>query len=522
MPRIHRSNTASPVLHPPFQTGVIDIGAHTVRMDIYELNRSWQAEKFESLSRPFNLGADVFRNGFVGVENIAKLVELVESYCSKVREYGSATYRIVATSAVREAFNKELIVDRFREAGMDLEILEGTTEATLTYQAVREVLSANHATSLANAVMLIMGSGSLFVIGIVGGLMRFCEEMPSGTMRMNDSIGSSDQPLEQLREQLRSQRIIRRLDEAMHRRREFPVSLLIVGNPARKLAAMCGSPAKDETGCVSLNPRDFRKVLDDCENGSRKLMKKFTPDDAAELSAAAVIVRHFFESLPCKEILCPGMTTRGAVLRDWVRRCRMPGVDPFRSDLAAVCAAIGRKYDFDAGHAANVAAASSLIYLKLASFFSFPEHSGLILEAASYLHDIGRFIDARHHHKHSWYLISNIRLPGLTASEQRIAAAVVRYHGRTLPRESHPEYSALSADEKVAVLKLAAILRVADALDLKDSVEVPALKLSIRGRMLHLILDCSEPAARKYAIKTKGDLFEQVFGLELKLQNGES
>ena len=516
-----KNSVDSGELRPPFQTGVIDIGAHMVRMDVYELNRSWQPEKLESMSRPFNLGADVFRNGYVPAENIVKLLEAVEKYRKKIVEYGTSYYRVIATSAVREAFNKELIVDRFREAGMNLEILEGAAEATLSYLAVRDTLPEKMESSLDNAVMLIMGSGSLFVIGIVGKLMRFCEEMPTGTLRMNDTFGSSEPPSEQIRQLLKSQRILRRLSEGMQLDSKTPVSLVLVGNSARKLAALADRTPKNEKEWAELSAKELSHVLDDCENGSRRILKKFDPDEALELGGAAVIVRHFFNTLSCKSIFCPGMTTRGAVLRDWVRQLRFPGVDPFREDLAAVCASIGRKYDFDAVHAVNVAAVCSMIFNKLRPFHSFPEHTGLLLEAAAYLHDIGRFIDARRHQRHSWYLITHTKLPGLTASEQRIVAAAVRYHGKTLPRESHPEYASLSADEKVAVLKLAAILRVADALDLRSEEKLPEIKIVLRGRVLNIIADVPEFNSRRCDLKLKGGLFEHVFGLELKLLNGE-
>ncbi len=507
-------------LNPPLQTGVIDIGAHTVRLDIYEINRQWQLEKLESLSRPFNLGVDVFRNGFVAVENISKLVELVDQYRQKIMEYGSGNYRIIATSAVREAFNKELIADRFLEAGMNLEILEGATEATLSYQAVRDTIPRKFESALDNAVMLIMGSGSLFVIGIFDGLMRFCEELPTGTMRISDS-SSGGQVLEELRELLKSQRILRRLAEGMDLNPDRKLSLVIVGNAARKLAALSGDAPKSEKEWVLADIKKFSKLLDDDEESSRKSLKKFNPDEIAELNAASVIVRHFYSNLNCDRVFCSGMTTRGAVLRDWVRCCRSPEVEPFRADLAAVCGAIGRKYDFDEEHAANVASASALFFSKLRPYFSFPEHSGLLLEAASYLHDIGRFIGPRHHQRHSWYLITHTKLPGLTASEQRIVAATVRYHGRTMPRESHPEYAALAADEKVAVLKLAAILRVADALDLRCGNEPAAKKLLLRGRVLYLNTDIPEMNRRRYVLKGKSELFQHVFGLEIKIQNGD-
>ena len=137
------------------------------------------------------------------------------------------------------------------------------------------------------------------------------------------------------------------------------------------------------------------------------------------------------------------------------------------------------------------------------------------------MHDIGRFVDARHHQKHSWYLISNTQLPGVSKSEHRIIAAVSRYHGKSVPRENHPEYSALSADEKVAVLKLAAILRLADALDNRAEGVRMEIKPVIRGKVLRILTDSEISGARRYDVKLKGELFEQVFGLEIKVLENE-
>ena len=115
-----------------------------------------------------------------------------------------------------------------------------------------------------------------------------------------------------------------------------------------------------------------------------------------------------------------------------------------------------------------------------------------------------------------------LRERGSAQSSRRvIVAAAVRFHGKTLPRESHPEYAALSADEKVAVLKLAAILRVADALDLRSGEKFPEMKVVLRGRTLTLASDAPELNSRRSSLNVKGELFEQVFGLELKLLNGD-
>ena len=71
------------------------------------------------------------------------------------------------------------------------------------------------------------------------------------------------------------------------------------------------------------------------------------------------------------------------------------------------------------------------------------------------------------------------------------------------------------------MLKLAAILRVADALDLRSDDKMPEMKIVLRGRVLNIIADLPELNSRRYDLKLKGGLFEQVFGLEIKLLNGE-
>ena len=508
-------------LRPPFQTGVIDIGAHAVRLDIYEVDRQWKFELLETLSRPLNLGIDVFRNGFVSVDNMDKLIAIASDYLSKLNEYNAVVSRVIATSAIREAFNKELIIDRFRDCGMKLEILEGTNEATLTFLAVRDALSDKPVSEIADSLMLILGTGSLFVIGISGNRMRYCEEIPTGTLRTSDTSGSSIPPLEQLKEQLRSQHIMRRIEENFPASPDKNINLVIIGNSARKLASLAGYAPKNKTDFVEIPQKSLIKTLENCEVNPKKLFRDPAGEDGAEVLAAAVIVKHFFEQLPFKKVLCPGVTTRSAVIADWIRHFRTPDVEPFRHDLATVCSAIGKKYGFDAPHAASVAAASSRLFEKLRHYFSFPEHSALLLEAASYLHDIGRFVDTRQHHRHSWYLVSNTQLPGITASEHRIVAAMARYHGKTMPRETHAEYAALSQEERLAVLKLSAILRVADALDSRRNGELSDFKPVLRARTLKLVTNAVDINSEKYNLKQKGALFEQVFGLELKLENND-
>ncbi len=89
----------------------------------------------------------------------------------------------------------------------------------------------------------------------------------------------------------------------------------------------------------------------------------------------------------------------------------------------------------------------------------------LILFLAALLHEIGLYINVRSNHKHAMYLIRNSELFGLSRRDVLLVALVARYHRRSSPLPTHEGYANLDRTDRVAVSKLAAILRLAIALD---------------------------------------------------------
>ncbi|MDD3119154.1 MAG: HD domain-containing protein, partial [Victivallales bacterium] len=131
------------------------------------------------------------------------------------------------------------------------------------------------------------------------------------------------------------------------------------------------------------------------------------------------------------------------------------------------------------------------------------------------LHDIGSFIDARKHHKHSYYVIRNSQIPGISEKETDIIAAVARYHRKAPPRSSHPEYMNLDRNSKVVVATLAAILRVADALDHSHQFKFKNADFRIDGHQL--IISCRQQvdcSIERIFLEFKGSMFYRVMDLK--------
>src|SRR5262249_7622073 len=134
---------------------------------------------------------------------------------------------------------------------------------------------------------------------------------------------------------------------------------------------------------------------------------------------------------------------------------------------------VARRYGYDAPHSHHVARLATAIFDGTERLYLLDEAQRRLLEHAALLHDIGYHIAHNNHHRHAAYLIKNSEMPGFTASEIAMMAALVRYHRGSMPpppkskrgRREHEDFFALDRHQRSSFSKLAAILQIADGLD---------------------------------------------------------
>jgi exopolyphosphatase/guanosine-5'-triphosphate,3'-diphosphate pyrophosphatase len=128
------------------------------------------------------------------------------------------------------------------------------------------------------------------------------------------------------------------------------------------------------------------------------------------------------------------------------------------------------------------------------------------------------FISPREHHKHSMYIILNTEVFGLSTSDRGLAALLARYHRRYNPEPNHPHFADLTREERMIVFKLAAILRIADALDRSHSQRIRSFQLRPEGNRLYIFTPgVDDTTVEQIAINSKCDLFREIYGYEIIL-----
>ena len=173
-------------------------------------------------------------------------------------------------------------------------------------------------------------------------------------------------------------------------------------------------------------------------------------------------------------------------------------------------------------HARQVTRISVRLFEATWALHQMDVHELRLLERAAFLHNTGMMIEVRRHHKHSYRLIKETPLPDFTDEGRHEIACIARYHRRALPSTSHEEFAALKRSARKRVSTLAALLRVADALDYSHDGRVLnlAAETELCDDTIWTIRLWTRPLADLDAelehAYEKADLFEQVFKRKLR------
>ncbi|MFO8043608.1 MAG: HD domain-containing protein, partial [Alkalispirochaeta sp.] len=251
-----------------------------------------------------------------------------------------------------------------------------------------------------------------------------------------------------------------------------------------------------------------QRTLDECV---RELNLTYT--EAEGLLPALLSYKLFMEATAAEQLIVPDVSIREGVLINFAVGRRGPMRQEFAEQVINSTVGLGRKFHFDESHGMHVAQLAVSLFDQFAEEHGMEEHPRLLLEVAAIIHDIGNFIRASGHHKHGQYIVENSEIFGLSRSDIRILANVVRYHRGGNPNSGHTDYASLRREHRMLVLKLAALLRVADALDRGHVQRVRGFTLEKQDDDVTLRCDYSgDISIEQYALRQKGRLFEEVFG----------
>ncbi len=500
---------------------VVDIGANAIRMAIAQVLPEG-LEVLERMQRPAHLGQDTFAQGRLSQETIAAAVGILRDYRRILDTYQVQLVRAVATSAVREAVNADAFLDRvYLATNLELEVIEPAEESRLTVGAVLQALG-EPAVRLGDETLIVdVGGGSALLTLLRGGDIVASGSYRLGSIRLQEMLATPHEPARRAAELLRHQ--IANVVSAI--RSSLPLhnvqQVIAVGGDARFAARLIGHQAPNgplrAVDAASFDALVERVATHTPEELAREHGLAFA--DAETLVPALLAYQSLLHETAADELCVSNVSMRDGLLLDLVRSAAGGTDEALARSVIQSARSIGEKYHYDADHAEHVAELSVRIFDELQRDHGLKPRHRLLLYVAGLLHDVGGYISGRAHHKHSYYVVANSEIFGLRREELQIVAHAARYHRRSVPKPTHLEYVSLPRDSRMIISKIAAILRVADALDRGHAQQVREIQFQrLPGELVMVIPGVPDLTLERRALTLKADLFEDIYGLRVRLE----
>jgi exopolyphosphatase / guanosine-5'-triphosphate,3'-diphosphate pyrophosphatase len=502
---------------------VIEIGSTGIRALIADVHSDGSFSALDSAGKPVPLGRDVFTSGSLSRDSVRECIAVLRGFKELMQSYGlkPEDVRVIGTSAIREADNRDALVDRIAmQTGFKVDIVEDIEENHYMYLAVQHALGEDAKFfSRSNSIIIEIGGGSTELMLLRRGKIVAVHSLHLGTVRadeqMRSSVGSAGYLMRYLADNVRT--ICDSLDD------DLPLtgirSFIVIGSDARFAAQLAGVDGRADYRVI---PRaDFEALVDRLKGLSPEaIVSEFRLPyaEAEALLPGLVITGLFLERTGAEELVVPSVSIREGLLIAIAGGKRDEIAAEIAKQALASALSLGRRYHFDEEHALHVASLSLFLFDRLISLHGMGSRERMLLEAAALLHDIGTFIRSSGHHHHSEYIVKNSEIFGLQRDDIAILAELVRYHRKSVPARSHQGYMSLPRMDRAIVIKLASFLRVADALDRGHTQRVSFSELELREDSL-LIKTAGQMdlSLERLSLAEKADLFEDVFGLKVLL-----
>ena len=499
----------------------IDVGANALRMVIAEVFSDDRIEVLERLQRAIRLGQDTFRRGRLGGESMRAAIQVLRDYCQLLDLYKVEKVRAVATTAVREATNGETFLDRaFMATRLNIEVIDTSEESRLTVSAVRQAVGDALGVNQRQTLITDVGGGSTLLTLLENGEIATAQSLRLGSIRLQEVFSTSEESPRQSADLLR-QHISNALATLQSVSLEEIDSFVAVGGDARFAAREIGVQTESADLAV-IDSAKFDKLVGRCERyAAEELSKRYGLSfaEAETLNPALLVYQILLHKTKAEQMIVSHVSMRDGLLLELARE--VTG----KEDVALVvgvihsATALAEKYHVDLDHSTRVADVAVRLFDLFQADHGLGSRHRLLLRVAGIVHEVGGYVSSRAHHKHGEYLIVNSEIFGLNRQEIVLVSQLARYHRRSVPRPSHLSYMALPRESRVVVNKLAALLRVADALIRGHRRAASDIQFQRQGDELTITVPSGWGVLlEERSLESKGDLFEDIYGMKIRLE----
>ena len=429
---------------------------------------------FQVLSRQkevVRLGEGAFGENCIREDAIDRAVTVCRNYTRLARSFLVDEVVAVATSATREAENRDLLLTRLRhEASMDVRVISGQEEARLIYMGV---VTGVHLRDR-QAVFVDIGGGSTEIA--IGGQQSCCvlASLLLGSIRLTNHFFPQGEVKPVPKKQYdRIRAAVREvIAPALPDLSRYPFAIAFGSSGTiinlAEIAARSGNGRPRARECLSRSDlTGVVRLLCSLPLAKRRKVPGINPERADIIICGAAILEAVMDALGIEEIIPTQRGLQDGLLADYLSQMRdFPIVGQLSVRERSVIQ-LARSCRINEHHARTVVRLARELFRSAGEcgLHAFGNEEEELLVYATYLHDAGSFISYTNHHLHSAYLIRNAGLAGFSNRELMLMADLARYHRKKPPKGKHLAVVPLEKPDRERLRVLSVFIRMAESLD---------------------------------------------------------
>ncbi len=492
---------------------VIEVAAGSVKMGVYQTGKT-QLTCLDKLEYPLGVGHEIFQSGNMEYGTLSELTNIIHKFKTACYSFGIEDIRLISTSVMREALNSDIISDRISVKNkLDLEILSDGHEKSLIYFDIIKRLKESENT-YNNVIIAYIGSGSIGIAKYDSECITHSFHIPLGAVKFNDILSGFQNKMPDYHSVI--EEYLHPLFSRINLDKCDCMILTGVGMDNVLSFVDCSM----ENDLYMLSTLEIRRLHHEIsplttENVSR--LYNMTESDSSMFSTSLCIAYELLRTIGKDTKLSIAEIEMDKII---AKHQLIPSVETeyskhiYESSIK-VATIKAEKYNCNPVHYNSVRSISSLLFDKLKKVHGLDDKYKKTLEIASILHSCGQFVNTRARTNCSFDLIKNLHLYGVSRAETLLIAFVAASNEFVAPDNSNLNLKLFGQGREMLIKKLAAIFRLANALDKSQKAKISIKSVKIEESKMLIRAVSIEPALiEEWAFSQCADYFTQVFGIE--------
>ncbi|WP_288529949.1 HD domain-containing protein [uncultured Secundilactobacillus sp.] len=473
----------------------------------------------ERVRKELPVGDDIYQHRPLPFSLVTQLTTGLQGFLQLLNDYQVTNYQLWGSEALSQALNADFIADQIDlRTGLRIHWLSINEESYFRNQAVLTQLKASKIQNSQTVTQLVgINSGNTTVTQFRGVTFNYSTNFAIGPVKIAEDLQSlrqnSPNSVEVLTDYIDSK--LNNVERSVITEESAPTSRIIL------LGSMPLSQLARSKQTRHLSSTAFESLFDTVVDGSDQFLIErlgVKESDLQLLLPELLMLRRLIKLTNAKELVISDTTVLDGLAINEAIKAGYSNLH-FTEQTIITAQNMADHYGVEPVHRQLVTKFALHLFDQLKPLHQLDARSRVLLEVASLLHDVGGYVGAHEHYLHSDYLIQNSDIIGLSNHERNVIAAIARYHSTQTPGTDLSHFQKMTTQNRLQVAKLAAILRLADALDDDHQQKIQKISVSLQEkRVVISAYSNANLSFENWVFAFKSHFFEETFGLKAKLK----